>query len=340
MNSFLAAIKGEEHEFTPVWFMRQAGRYLKGYREIRLSHSIKEICSNPDLTVQVTEEPVNLLDVDAAIIFSDITIPLEAMGFKLDFRENVGPVIGNPLNTNRELKGISDFSPSEMHYGTYRAISKFKEKNRDMPIIGFAGGPLTIASYLTLGRPDRDLAATRALLYKDDRSMKNLLGMIREMVIANCREQVKSGADAIQIFDSWAGFLPPSMFSLYMENYLTQIAAELSGLTKTIYFSTQTGGMIGELAKTGFDFLSMDWRISLPDASRKLKQDTGLQGNIDPILATCSPEDAVRESGRLSEEMNSKDNYIFNLGHGVLPDTEPETLREIVRTVHKSGRRK
>ena len=338
MNNFLAALNGEPHDFTPVWFMRQAGRYLKGYRELRGKHSIKEICMDPELTLKVTSEPIGLLGVDAAIIFSDITTPLEAMGFHLDFLENVGPVISNPLNTNKELAGIFDFSVSEMQYGTYAAIRKFKVDYPDVPIIGFSGGPLTIASYLTLGHPDRDLSATRTLFYRDDRTMMRLMQMIKEMVIANCREQVKSGADAIQIFDSWAGFLPPYLLSWYRETYLTEIASELSGLTKTIYFSTQTGGMLEELARTGFDYLSLDWRVSLPLVSSRLNSDIGLQGNIDPVLASRAPKLAIHESGKLSEQMKAKDNYIFNLGHGVLPDTDPETLKEIVRTVHQSGR--
>ena len=337
MNNFLAALIGEHHDSTPVWFMRQAGRYLKGYRELRSKHTIKEICMDADLTVKVTEEPVGLLGVDAAIIFSDITIPLEAMGFSLDFKENVGPVIANPFNANRDLIGISEFSASAMKYGTYRAIARFKEKYQYTPIIGFSGGPLTIASYLTMGRPDRDLAATKALLYNGDSAMKRLLGMIREMVIENCREQVRSGADAIQIFDSWAGFLPTSLFKWYSENYLTQIATEISDLTKTIYFSTQTGGMLEELTEAGFDFLSLDWRVNLPEVSRKLSAEVGLQGNIDPLMASRSPERAIGESGKLAEEMKPRKNYVFNLGHGVLPDTDPETLREIVRTVHQSG---
>lgn len=335
MNSFMAALKGESHESTPVWFMRQAGRYLKGYMALRSRHSIKEICRDPDLTVQVTAEPVDLLGVDAAIIFSDITIPLEAMGFSLDFKENVGPVIANPLNTNRELSGISDFTPGEMKYGTYKAISNFKAKYSKTPIIGFSGGPLTIVSYLAIGRPDKDLAATKTLLYRGDSAMKNLLGMVREMVIENCREQVKAGADAIQIFDSWAGFLPAYLFSWYRDNYLSPIAEELSGLTETIYFSTQTGGMMEELTKAGFDYLSMDWRVDLPRVSGKLNQETGLQGNIDPLMVSQSPGLAIEESGKLKDKMKSRDNYIFNLGHGVLPDTDPETLREIVKTVHQ-----
>ncbi len=338
MNSFLAALNDEPHDFTPIWFMRQAGRYLKGYRELRAKHSIKEICMDPNLTLKVTSEPVGLLGVDAGIIFSDITIPLEAMGFRLDFIENVGPVISNPLNTNKELAGISEFSVSEMQYGTFAAIKKFNEEFPDVPIIGFSGGPLTIASYLTLGHPDRDLSATRTLLYQEDKSMIELMQMIREMVISNCKEQVKSGADAIQIFDSWAGFLPPSFLPWYREKFLTEIAAELSGITKTIYFSTQTAGVIEELSKAGFDYLSLDWRVNLPLVSIKLDSGIGLQGNLDPVMVSRAPNLAISESRKLSELMNGKSNYIFNLGHGVLPDTDPETLKEIVRTVHQSGR--
>lgn len=335
----MAALKGEPHDSTPVWFMRQAGRYMPGYIEVRRENSIKQICRDIDLTLRVTAEPLEALGVDAAIIFSDITIPLEAMGFNLDFREGVGPVISNPFRDNRSLEGIHDFSVSSFEYGTFDAIRKFKEKNPAFPIIGFSGGPLTIASYLVSGKPDRDLKETKSLLYNEDPEFLRLLDMVREMVITNCREQVKNGADAIQIFDSWSGFLPPAEFRKYSARYLKDIQSELSPSTRIIYFSTQTGGMLDELEHVGFDFLSLDWRVDLPSISAKLDSATGLQGNLDPAMVSGSPDRAIRESGELAAAMRGRDNYIFNLGHGVLPDTKPAKLKEIVRTVHQSGKR-
>ncbi len=340
MNDFIAALKGEPHEHTPVWFMRQAGRYLPGYTSLRKEHSIKEICADRDLTVKVTEEPLDLLGVDAAIIFADITTPIEAMGFGLEFKEGVGPVISKPYSENPNLAGIHDFDISEFRYATYSAISKFKEKNPQFPLIGFAGGPLTIVSYIVAGKADRELSKTRRLLYGKDEGFVTLMEMVREMVIENCRAQIRSGADAIQIFDSWAGFLPPSEFREYSARYLMDIVNELSVGAPLIYFSTQTTGMLEELQATGFNVLSLDWRCDLPSVSRKVKAEISLQGNIDPTLVAGSPESSVREAGRLVEGMAQREGYILNLGHGVLPDTKPETLREIVRTAHQFRGRK
>ncbi len=335
MNNFIAALKGEPHEQTPVWFMRQAGRYLTGYTNLRKQYTIKEICADKDLTLKVTEEPLNLLDVDAAIIFSDITTPIEAMGFELEFREGVGPVIANSFRENRSLNGIFDFSVNNYRYATYSAIRVFKETNPQFPLIGFAGGPLTIASYLVAGKADRELTETRKLLYNRDADFTRLMEMVKEMVIENSRAQIKSGADAIQIFDSWAGFLPPSEFRDYSNRYLAEIASELSVGVPLVYFSTQTSGMLQELQIPGFDVLSLDWRCDLPSVSRAINQETGLQGNIDPLMVVEAPHSAVQEAKRLVSEMSHKDGFILNLGHGVLPATRAENLREIVRTAHE-----
>lgn len=340
MDSLTAALNSGTHDVTPVWFMRQAGRYLPGYTALRKKHSIKEICSSKDLTVKVTDEPIGLLGVDAAIIFSDITIPLEAMGFKVDFKEGIGPIISRPFQENRKLEGVHGFERSAYSYATFDAISMFKEKFPAMPLIGFSGGPLTVASYVAGGKADRDLSLTRSLIYRDDRDFQALMKMILEMVILNCREQVRHGADAIQIFDSWAGFLPSEEFKKYASAYLQEIVSELSGITKVIYFSTQTTGMLGELDGIGFDFLSLDWRTDLASASRLLKPETGLQGNLDPLMVAQSPKKAISEAQKIAASMKGKDNYIFNLGHGVLPSTDPGTLGEIVRTVHKLGEEK
>ena len=340
MNNFIAALKGESHEQTPVWFMRQAGRYLPGYTGLRKQYSIKDICADKNLTLKVTEEPLDLLGVDAAIIFSDITTPIEAMGFDLEFREGIGPVIANSFKENRSLRGIVDFSVSNYRYATYSAIREFKEVNPQFPLIGFSGGPLTIISYLVAGKADRELSETRKLLYNRDADFTRLMEMVKEMVIENCRAQIKGGADAIQIFDSWAGFLPPSEFRDYSNRFLAEIVNELSVGIPLIYFSTQTSGMLEELQAPGFDVLSLDWRCDLPSVSRIIKAETGLQGNVDPMMVAGSPDSAVREAKRLVTDMAPRDGYVLNLGHGVLPSTNVDTLREIVRTAHQFRDRK
>lgn len=338
MNTFQAALNGDPHDSTPVWFMRQAGRYLPGYTGMRKSYSIKEICMDRDLTLEVTKEPLDTIGVDAAIIFSDITTPLEAMGFKVEFREGIGPVIGKSLLDNPALSGIRDFSTSGYHYATYDSIKRFTETVTGFPIIGFSGGPLTLASYVVAGRADKELQKTKKKMFTEDPGFSQLMEMITEMVIAHCREQIRNGASAIQIFDSWAGFLSPEWFRKYSEKYLKQIQAELSGFVPIIYFSTQTTSMPDLMAGLGFDFLSIDWRTDIRRFSEFVGEGVGLQGNLDPALAASSKESAVKEARSIVESMADKDRYIFNLGHGVLPDTQPETLREIVKTVHEFRR--
>lgn len=334
MNNFLAALRGETHEEIPVWFMRQAGRYLPGYRGIRTRMSIREMCRDVDTTVAATLEPVKSIGVDAAIIFADIMLPVESMGFSLDFVEGVGPAISNPFKANRSLSGISDFSLENYGYKTYDSIRRIRSSNDSLPVIGFSGGPLTIASYLVNGRPDRDLAQTKELLLSGDRDFRKLLRMITEMVIMNSREQIRSGASTVQIFDSWAGYLSPGQFSSYAENYLGEISSELNHHAPLIYFSTQTSSMSDILVSAGFSFLSLDWRCNLHQVMEFLGGEVGLQGNLDPAIAEISRSAALEEGHRIASSMSGFPRYIFNLGHGVLPGTNPETLKELVKAVH------
>ncbi len=334
LNNFLAALNGENHEKIPVWFMRQAGRYLEGYREIRRRMSIREMCRDVDTTVRITLEPVNSIGVDAAIIFADIMLPVESMGFHLDFVESIGPVISNPFMSNRSLSGISGFSLENYRYGTYDAIRKIRSAYDHLPVIGFSGGPLTIASYLVNGKPDRDLAKTKELILSEDRDFRKLLRMVTEMVIMNSREQIMSGASAVQIFDSWAGYLSPWQLESYAENYLRDISSELGHLAPLIYFSTQTSSMTDIMVSAGFSFLSLDWRCNLHRIKDALGEEVGLQGNLDPAIAEISREAALAEGRRIASSMSRSSKYIFNLGHGVLPGTNPETLKDLVRTVH------
>lgn len=335
LNDFLAALKGTEHDKIPVWYMRQAGRYLPGYGEIRRKMSIKEMCRDIDTTIRVTLEPVNSIGVDAAIIFADIMLPVESMGFKLDFAEGVGPVISNTFRADQSLAGISEFLPSGYGYATYGAIRKLRQYHSELPVIGFSGGPLTIASYLVNGGPDRDLIQTKKLLLSEDRNFKRLLQMVTDMVIVHSREQMRSGATTVQIFDSWAGYLSPHQLRIYADDYLGQITSELDGSTPVIYFSTQTSSMAEIFVSAGFRYLSLDWRCDLNSMRYLLRDDVGLQGNLDPAIVEASAPAALSEGQRIASSMSSFPRYIFNLGHGVLPGTDPETLKALTRSVHE-----
>ena len=314
--------------------MRQAGRYLKSYSEFRKSYSIKELCMNPEIIGEITYEPVKELGVDAAIIFFDIMLPAEALGFKVDFKENQGPVIENSLISDPSMKALHDFNSSDFLYPLGPSIRNFKERHSNVPIIGFAGGPLTIASYLISGSSDRDLSSLKRTLGSDTSSFQRIMRMVTEMVIEVAKIQIRAGSCAIQIFDSWSGNMSPYTFSQFVKPYIEEIVSDLSGSVPLIYFSTSTAGILKEIYGLGFDFLSLDWRMDLRDILKIHGPRTGLQGNLDPYLVERFPDQAFREAMTIAEGMKDFDRYIFNLGHGVLPGTEVKTLKKIVDIVH------
>jgi len=335
MDDFTLALKGYPHERIPVWFMRQAGRYSESYRKIREKKNIKEICMDPATSVEVTAAPVNELGVDAAILFFDILLPAEGMGFSVDFDEGKGPVIGNPFLSETHGKEISGFQRDMMPYPLERTVSLFRERMPQTPLIGFSGGPLTMLSYLLKGTSDRDLIQTRKFIMSDEKVANSILSELTETVIQILKIQIKSGCHAVQIFDSWAGFLPPSMLDWYTERYITQISSEIGEATPSIYFSTQTGSSIDILDRSGFEFLSVDWRCNIADISMSVHQDRGLQGNLDPAIAAYGGEGSVLEAERIAASMKGRSRYIFNLGHGVLPETPAGNLKRIVECVHE-----
>ncbi|MEM0158737.1 MAG: uroporphyrinogen decarboxylase [Thermoplasmataceae archaeon] len=327
------ALQGIDHDTIPVWFMRQAGRYSSSYREYRSRYSFKEMCLNPEIVADITLSPVERLGVDAAIIFSDITLPAEAMGFKIEFIDNVGPTVLNPLSREGQFH---DFDSSEMAYPLAKSIQIVRERNVSVPIIGFVGGPLTIASYLVDGRPDPELKRTKKYLFSRERAFMDLMDSICEMVIELSKLQIGAGCSVIQIFDSWAGNLSTHQLLEYADRYLSPIASELSKI-KVIYFSTQTGGNLKALRNSGFRFFSVDWRTDMAAASISMGDEIGLQGNLDPVLASGPLDVSLQETHRILDSMKGKQNYIFNLGHGVLPETPEENLKAIVEYVHSEA---
>ena len=339
MNAFKQVLEGTVPDSIPVWFMRQAGRYLPGYTEARKSKSIKEICMDPALLAKIMEEPINRLGVDAAIVFFDILLPLEAMGAKVDFTEGTGPVV-QPATYDGPYPRLLEFDQKKMKYPLSETIRKFKETHADFPLIGFSGGPVTMLSYLVSGGGDRDMAATKRMIASNEHLFHENMALLTEMIISLLKIQIKAGADVVQIFDSWAGFFSPYQYDNLMKEYLSEIVSELSPLRrKVIYFSIATSGMAPKIVESGVDYISADWRsrLSLVDSIASGK--VGLQGNLDPTLAAESPAAALKETGQILDDISYKQDYIFNLGHGVLPNTDYRTLQDIVRMVHDFRRR-
>jgi uroporphyrinogen decarboxylase len=319
---FLDTLKGNETERPPVWFMRQAGRYMDSYRNLRKDHSMKEICHNPELASQLAYNSARELGVDAAINFSDIMIPLENLGYRIDFVEGVGPVtemLDSPLENFT--------SPSA------DAVSAYKKKYTDIPLIGFIGGPFTVASYVIGHGPDKDLAKTKHLMFTEEEIFNELIKKISLILRYDAMAQIKAGADVIQIFDSWVGSLDPT----YCEEILTKtvkgLVSEIHSVNKSvIYFSVGSSGMIDSLKKSSADFLSLDWRCSMKKV-RDENQKLGIQGNLDPSIVASSPHRSYKSSAEILKEMKNENKFIFNLGHGVLPSTNIDTLKKIVSIV-------
>ncbi|MEM0139529.1 MAG: uroporphyrinogen decarboxylase [Ferroplasma sp.] len=338
MNDFQLAIRHEGHDKIPVWFMRQAGRYMALYQEIKKDHSIREICMDAGLTEKITYEPVKILNVDAAIIFADIILPLEAMGFKIDFLES-GPSISNGYINNPDMHGISQFTESGLKYKTIESIKLFRRLHPGTPLIGFSGGIITILSYLLTGTSDNNLAFTKKIML-NDKKFNDYRKLVKDMVIKYLKIQINAGVDAVQIFDSWAGALSPYYFERYLKDDIIEIVNEIRGTVPLIYFATGNSGMIEEFNDIKPDYLSVDWRIKLSHARKVLDSSIGLQGNLDPYTVQYSGAQSLREADYILGEDFDKNEYIFNLGHGVLPKTDASTLKNLAEHVHNFEKNK
>ena len=343
--ALLRAARGEAVEHTPVWFMRQAGRSLPEYRRIREGTAMLASCFTPDLVVEITHQPVRRHGVDAAIFFSDIVVPLKAIGVDLDIVPGVGPVVAEPI---RDVAGVAtlravteeDVAPV---LEAVRILSGPTGPLGSTPLIGFAGAPFTLASYLIEGGPSRDHARTKALMYSDPVLWNDLADRLARIAGAFLRMQVLAGASAVQLFDSWAGALPAADYeALVLPHVRTALAAveDLSGAhgVPRILFGVGTGELLATMSHAGSEVMGVDFRVPLDEASRRVRPGAALQGNLDPAVVRASPQAvAERVDAVLAAARRSGRGHIFNLGHGVLPDTDPDVLTRIVERVHASG---
>jgi uroporphyrinogen decarboxylase len=331
---FLAVCRGEVADVTPVWFMRQAGRSLPEYRALRSTKDILSLCRTPELAAEVTLQPVRRLGVDAAILFSDIVIPLEAMGVALKIEPGVGPVIESPLTDTAGIESLKPLSPEDGVPFVLETIDILR-KELDVPLIGFAGAPFTLASYLIEGGPSKNHARTKALMYGAPVTWHRLMDVLAEAMLDYLRAQVQAGAQAIQLFDSWAGHLGPLE---YREFALPAVIRILRGLdplgVPRVVFGVTTGELLGLLAESGADVVGVDWRTPLDVARVRTGGGLVLQGNLDPA-ACLAPWEVAQ--GRAADVLTRGGGrgHIFNLGHGVLPDTDPATLERLVDFVHE-----
>lgn len=338
-SPYLAAVTGRKPGRVPVWFMRQAGRSLPEYRALRQRTSMLTACFEPEMVCEITLQPIRRHDVDAAILFSDIVVPLRAAGIDLDIVADVGPVIAHPIRTDADIDAMKPLDPQAIQ-PVCRAVSLLVDALGDVPLIGFAGAPFTLASYLVEGGPSRNHARTKAMMLAEPASWHALMSKLTDLTVAFLRGQIDAGVDAIQVFDSWAGTLSLADYRQYVLPHSTRVFAALAehGLPMT-HFGVGTAELLGAMGEAGATVVGVDWRTSLADAAARVRPGTALQGNLDPVVVLAGwpvVERAARvvvDDGRRAVDAGAA-GHVFNLGHGVLPETDPGVLTELVSLVH------
>ncbi|MFZ5852163.1 MAG: uroporphyrinogen decarboxylase [Actinomycetota bacterium] len=339
-SAFLRACAGEPVPHTPVWFMRQAGRSLPEYRALRRGVPMLESCTRPELVVEITLQPVRRYGVDAAILYSDIVVPLRAVGVDLDIRPGVGPVIARPVRSVADLAQLRPLAAEDVPYVT-TAVHQLVAELGPTPLIGFAGGPFTLASYLVEGGPSRHHEHTKALMYGAPALWSALLDRLVEIATAFLRVQVAAGARAVQLFDSWAGVLSARDYRQHVLPWSTRVFAELADLgVPRIHFGVGTGELLGLLGEAGADVVGVDWRVPLDEAARRVGSGRALQGNLDPAVLFAPWGAVAAATRRVLAEGRAAAGHVFNLGHGVLPDTDPDVLARVVDLVHLESDRR
>ncbi len=333
-SAFLRACRCQPVPHTPVWFMRQAGRSLPEYRKLREGVAMLDACARPDMIVEITLQPVRRYGVDAAIFFSDIMVPLKAVGVDLDIKPGAGPVVAAPVRGPDDVRRLRDLEPDDVPYVT-EAVGELVGELGDRPLIGFAGGPFTLASYLIEGGPSRHHEHTKALMYGEPALWAELMRRLSAITLEFLRVQIAAGASAVQLFDSWVGALSPEDYRTSVLPYTQQIFARLAEYdVPRIHFGVGTGELLGLLSQAGADVVGVDWRVPLDRAVQRVQPDTALQGNLDPAVLFAPWRVVAERTDDVLARAEAADGHVFNLGHGVLPTTDPAVLERLVEYVH------
>jgi uroporphyrinogen decarboxylase len=328
------AIRREPVERTPIWFMRQAGRSLPEYREIRARHDLFGIVAQPELCAEVTLQPVRRHGVDAAVIFADIVLPAVAMGAGVELVEGVGPVVAEPIRTRDDVGALRIPDAAEAYAPTLEAIRLVRAELRDdQAVVGFCGGPFTVAGYLVEGRPSRDFARTKALMYGEPGTWHALMERLADTFALYLRAQAAAGADVVQLFDSWVGALSEDDYYEFVEPYSARIL-DAAGVP-TIHFGTGTTHLLGAMAQAGGDAIGLDWRLPIDQGWELAGLDRAVQGNLDPALLLGPWERVAESADAILRAVAGRTGHVFNLGHGVLPATDPDVLGRLVEHVHE-----
>jgi uroporphyrinogen decarboxylase len=338
-DPFLAAARGEAAAHTPVWFMRQAGRSLPEYRKIRGEGSILEAIKQPELAAEFTLQPVRRYSVDAAVLYSDIVVPPHAVGFGIDVAPGTGPVASSPLRTRDDLARLRPLEDSDISYVTDTVDILVKELT--VPLLAFAGAPFTVASYLIEGRPSRTYQNTKRIMHEDSQLWNDIMSRLVQHSVAFISAQLTHGAEAFQVFDSWAGALSRDDYDTFVRPHTTEVFAQIAQRhpgVRGIHFGIGCDHLLESMNSVGNSVIGLDWRTRIRDARTRLGNNTVVQGNLDPALVLAGTDIALRGAQRVLNDNNGHPGHIFNLGHGVQPDTNPDVLKAVVDFVHSGGR--
>jgi uroporphyrinogen decarboxylase len=335
----LAALRHEQPDATPVWFMRQAGRTLPAYRDLRERYEILTLAKTPELCAEVTLMPVRTFGVDAAVMFADIMLPLEPMGVELEIEPSVGPIIHNPIRSADDVARLRVIEPAEDVAFVMEAIRIVRrELDGRQAVIGFSGSPFTLACYLIEGRPSREYAIAKALMYREPETWHELMRKLTEVVIRYLAAQVAAGAQVVQLFDSWVGALSPADYVTYVQPHVSRIFASVRDVP-TIHFGTQTAALLEDMVAAGGDVFGVDARQLLDVAWNRIGFERGIQGNLDGARLLAGWEATAAGARDVLRRAGGRPGHIFNLGHGVLPDTDPAMLARLVDLVHAESAR-
>ncbi len=340
-SRFLKACRREPVDATPVWFMRQAGRYMSEYRALREKYSLLELCRTPDLATEVTLQPVRRIEVDAAILFSDLLLPLEPMGLPFDFIKGEGPQIERPIESAEDIDRLKTFEPREKLGHVLDAIRQVqRELAGRVPLIGFAGAPFTLASYAIEGGHSNNFARTKSLMYGQPDAWHRLCEKFATIVADYLVAQIEAGVDAVQVFDSWVGALSPADYREFAMPHTSRIFEAIGTRVPTIHFGVGTATILEEIRDAGGDVIGVDWRSPLDDAWERIGYDHAVQGNLDPTLLLGPTPRLLEATAEIVRRAGDRPGHIFNLGHGILPSTPVEHVQMVARHVHSVSRRR
>jgi uroporphyrinogen decarboxylase len=337
---FMRACRREVVPYTPIWLMRQAGRYMREYRKVRERMSFLELCKTPSLAAEVTVTAAERLGVDAAIIFADILLIIEPMGLQLEFSKGEGPVIHNPVRSAKDVDRLREFENVEALGFVFNAIRETRRALRiDLPLIGFAGAPFTLASYIAEGGVSKNYVNTKTLMYNDSGAWHAMMSLLARGLVRYLNAQIEAGAQAVQLFDSWIGALSPDDYRQYVLPHTRNVIKGVRQGTPVIHFGTGTASLLELMREAGGDVIGLDWRVRLDEGWERIGHDVGVMGNLDPVSLFANPDHLREQAGLILKQAGGRAGHIFNLGHGILPETPVENVIALVDAVHELSQR-